>query len=462
MSPLLIMAIGTAIVLILILWAKANAFIALIVAALVVSLLAPGEAATKVARVAEAFGTVAGGIGIVIALAAVIGKAMLDSGAAERIVRGAIGLLGAKRAPAALMSSGFVLAIPVFFDTVFYLLIPLARTLWRTQRKNYLLFITAIVAGAAVTHSMVPPTPGPLFIASAFEVDLGLMILMGLVVGVPMAIAGLAFCYFLNRRYPIEMRPYPGADDDQWEDIPEASHRLPPFWLAILPVVVPVLLIAANTAATAIAGDPETMTAAERSLVGVAGILGNPNLALLASAVIALFMVARYRGRTMTELAADTESALMSGGVIILITAAGGAFGAMLREAGIQEPIQDLVGDLGGGTGHIVLLAAFAVTSLIKFAQGSGTVAMITAASMFAAMGFSAASLGFHPAYLGLVIGAGSLVGDWMNNSGFWIFSKMGNLTTRETLLTWTPLTAFIGLTGLVVILFMSTIIPLA
>jgi GntP family gluconate:H+ symporter len=462
-SPLLIMALGTALVFGLILYVRANAFLALIIAALVVSLLAPGTGAIKVSRVAEAFGGIAGSIGIVIALAAIIGKAMLDSGAAERIIRSLIAKLGAKRAPTALMSGGFILAIPVFFDTVFYLLVPIARTLWRSQRKNYLLYITAIVAGAGVAHSLVPPTPGPIFIAAAFDIDLGMMFLVGLVVGIPMSIAGLVFAYHLNRKYPVEMRPYAGEEDlhSDWDEVDTPTRTLPPFWLAIQPILIPVVLITFNTAAMALIAPEGARTASETSLLNIAGLLGNPNMALLFSAAISLWMLKRYGGRTVTEMASDTESALMGAGIIILITAAGGAFGAMLREAGIQAPIEALVKDIGSGTGMIVLISAFLVASMIKIAQGSGTVSMITTASMFAAMGFSASSLGFHPVYLGLVIGAGSLVGDWMNNSGFWIFSKMGGLTTHETLRTWTPLTAVLGITGLIVILILAPLFPL-
>jgi gluconate:H+ symporter, GntP family len=152
----------------------------------------------------------------------------------------------------------------------------------------------------------------------------------------------------------------------------------------------------------------------------------------------------------------------MSGGVVILITAAGGAFGAMLREAGIQGPIQAMVGGAGTAAGITVLLSAFGVASLIKFAQGSGTVSMITTSSMFAAMGFSAATLGFHPVYLACAIGSGSLVGDWMNNSGFWVFAKMSVLTTEETLKSWTILTAALGVTGIIVTLLAALIMPMA
>ena len=143
---------------------------------ILVSLMAPGETAVKISRVAEAFGTTAGSIGIVIALASVIGKAMMDSGAADRIVRAFLRLLGEDRGSVALLSSGYVLGIPVFFDTVFYLLVPLARSMYRRTRRNYLLYLLAIGAGGAITHTMVPPTPGPLVLAETLGIDLGVMI----------------------------------------------------------------------------------------------------------------------------------------------------------------------------------------------------------------------------------------------------------------------------------------------
>jgi hypothetical protein len=159
--PLLILLFGVAIVLGLIIVLKVNAFLALVVAAIFVSFCAPGEMGDKVERVARAFGSTAGGIGIVIALASIIGKCMLDSGAADRVVRFFVGFMGERRAPLALMGSGYVLAIPVFFDTVFYLLVPLARSLHRRTKTHYLKYILAIAAGGAITHTLVPPTPGP-------------------------------------------------------------------------------------------------------------------------------------------------------------------------------------------------------------------------------------------------------------------------------------------------------------
>ena len=148
-NPIFILLTGVAVVIGMIMVLRINAFFALITAAIVVSILSRGD--DKISRVAQAFGESCAGIGIVIAMAAVIGKCLMDSGAADRIVRSLVRVLGEPRAPLALMGSGFVLSVPVFFDTVFYLLVPLARSLWRSKRKNYVLYTTAIVAGGAVT-----------------------------------------------------------------------------------------------------------------------------------------------------------------------------------------------------------------------------------------------------------------------------------------------------------------------
>ncbi|MCR9291977.1 MAG: GntP family permease [bacterium] len=452
--PILVLVIGVAVVIGLIMVLRINAFFALISAAMVVSLLSPGSGEEKIARVATAFGASAGGIGIVIAMAAIIGKCLMDSGAADRIVRSFTKALGEERAPIALMGSGFVLSVPVFFDTVFYLLVPLARSLWLSKRKNYVLYTTSIVAGGAVTHSMVPPTPGPLAIADNLGVDLGLMIVMGACVGLVMSVVGLGVCWVLNRWYEIEMRPYAG----QPEPKPIDDQALPPLGMSLLPVVLPVVLIAAHTVTSMLA---DKTAFAWQIALNITGILGNPNLALMISAAISVGLVIRYRGCSLLDMSDSIEQALMSGGLVILITAAGGAFGKMLAAAGIQNTIQSLLGSDSSVTGLTVLLAAFGVAMLIKFAQGSGTVSMITTSSMFAAMGFTAEQLGFHPVYLATAIGSGSLVGDWMNNSGFWVFSKMSVLTTEETLRTWSVLTACLGFTGLLTTVVGAVFFPL-
>jgi GntP family gluconate:H+ symporter len=449
MNPIVILVIGVVLLIAMILVLRLNAFVALISSAIVVSLLSPGEFADKVTRVGQAFGTVTGSIGIVIALATIIGKCMMDSGAADRVVRTFLKLLGEKRAPTALMLSGFVLSIPVFFDTVFYLLVPLARSLWRRTQKNYMLYVTAIVAGAGIAHTLIPPTPGPLFMASELKVDVGLMMIIGLLIGLPTSFVGVLVCKLVNRRMDIPMRPYAG----QTEPDPLDENQLPPFWISFAPIILPVILISMNTVTKALdAGEP---------LSQIAAVLGSRDMALLLAAAVAMFVLVRYRKISLKDLAGRAETALMSGGIIILITAGGGAFGAMLREAGIKNWLQELIGSEGQTVGLIMLLTAFAVAVVMKFAQGSGTVSMITTVSIFAAMGVSPEVLGCNPVYLAMAIGSGSLVGDWMNNSGFWIFSRMGGFTETETLKSWTIVTAALGLVGLGFTILFAYLLPM-
>jgi GntP family gluconate:H+ symporter len=449
MNPIEILVIGVVLLIVMILVLRLNAFVALISSAIVVSLLSPGELADKVTRVGKAFGSVTGDIGIVIAMAAIIGKCMMDSGAADRVVRTFLKLLGEKRAPTALMLSGFVLSIPVFFDTVFYLLVPLARSLWRRTKKNYMLYVTAIVAGAAITHTLIPPTPGPLFMANELKVDVGLMMMIGLLIGLPASLVGVLVCKIINRLMDIPMRPYAGQEESD----PLDESQLPPFWISFAPIALPVILISLNTVTNALGvGKPMSQ---------IAAVLGNRDMALLLAAAVAMFVLVNYQKISLRELAKRAEIALMSGGIIILITAGGGAFGAMLREAGIKDWLSELIGTEGQTVGFVMLMTAFAVAVVMKFAQGSGTVSMITTVSIFAAMGVSPKILGCNSVYLAMTIGSGSLVGDWMNNSGFWIFSRMGGFTEVETLKSWTILTAALGLTGLGFTLLLAYVMPM-
>jgi len=460
MHPLLILLIGVVTVIGLILVLRLNAFLALIMAAILVSLLAPGAWPAKVARVGEAFGSVAGKIGIVIALAAIIGQCLMESGAADRIVRSLLRVLGESRAAAALLAAGFVLSIPMFFDTVIFLLVPLARSLWRRTRKNYVLYITALAAGAAITHTLVPPTPGPLFVANELKVNLGMMIIMGLVVGAPTAVLGFLVCKAIGRRLDIPMRPIGSGPEPE----PLPDERLPPLWIAVAPVVLPVILISANTTVQALASGPAAAESAGRLpewLRATTSIVGDPNMALLLAVIVGLVMLVRYRRPSLKGLARTTETALMSAGVILLITVGGGAFGAMLRESGVQGWVRGLLGEGTRSAGIVLLLSGFLASSFVKIAQGSSTVAMITATSLFTALGVSQEMLGCHLVYLALAIGCGSLVCSWMNDSGFWIIARMCGLTEVETLKSWTVAAASVGVLGLLVTLTLAMVMPL-
>ncbi len=457
MHPLLILLVGMATILGGILGLRLNAFLALVTAAIVVSLLAPGEPAAKIARVAEGFGRTAGTIGIVIALAAIAGKAMMDSGAADRIVRAFIGLLGEQRSATALCATGYVLSIPVFFDTVFYLLVPLARSGYARTNRYYLKYLLAIAAGAGATHTLVPPTPGPLAVAGTLGVDLGTMVLVGLAVALPAATAGLLFAGWVDRRMPVVPTASAAA--------PPATESLPGLVVSLLPIVLPVLLISSNTVVQSMTARPGGHFALWLALAPYTAIIGNPNLAMLVAAAVAMWVYARQRGVSRAALTEMVDTSLMGAGFIILIIAASGAFGVALQATGIGPVIERaFVGNAaaGVGSGLVFLFLGFGVASLIKIAQGSSTVAMITTAAMLAAMlPANGRGLPFHTVYVATAIASGSLVGTWMNDSGFWLFSKMGGVTELETFKSWTPVLAVVGLTSMVTTVVLALLLPL-
>ncbi|MCK4629955.1 MAG: hypothetical protein KAT40_00835 [Bacteroidales bacterium] len=457
--PLLILLIGIIIVIGLIIFLRLNAFFALITASIIVSLLAPGEFSEKISRVAMAFGSTAGKIGIVIALAAVIGRCLIESGAADRIVQWFVRLFGKKNCSVSLMSSGFLLSIPVFFDTVFYLLIPLARSMHRRTKINYVLLVLAMGAGASITHSLVPPTPGPLIMAETLGIDLGFMIAIGILVAIPAAIIIMFFIKYYSRRMDIPMRPIEGAEEES-EPLPD--DRLPGLLTSLLPIILPLLMISAHTIVSTLAKGAE-ITSNIKQAEEITAVLGNANLAMLVSAIIALIVFYRQRRPKMIEFGKSVETALMSGGIIILITSAGGAFGAMLKEAQVGPAIQAMFGNGAdqqlGGIG--LLFMSFLIASLLKFAQGSTTVSMITTSAMIATMLPSPEIIGFHPVYIAAAIGFGAQCGAWMNDSGFWIYAKMSGFTGMEAIKTWTVTLAVMAIVGFLITLFFATFLPL-
>jgi len=384
----------------------------------------------------------------------------MDSGAADRIVRAFLSLLGEKRSASALMAGGYILSIPVFFDTVFYLLVPLARSMTRRTGRHYIKYALAIVAGGVITHSLVPPTPGPLFMAENLGIDIGIMIIAGALVAMPASIVGMLFAGWCDRRMNITMRPI-GSGESEPEPLDDSE--LPALFISLLPILLPVALVSTNTIISAFAKNAADGAYIHR-IAGIAALFGNVNLAMLLAAAIAMWMLKSKRRLPLKELGRIVEASLMSGGIIILITAAGGAFGAMLKTAQVGPAIQQLFGKSGAeATGGVLLLLLGAVIAIImKIAQGSSTVAMITASSMIAAMITSTQSLGYHPAYLAAAMGGGSMIGSWMNDSGFWIFVKMMGLTEAEGVRTWTPTLAIVGFTAVVISTFMAIILPFA
>ena len=404
---------------------------------------------TPIKRITTEFGVTCGKIGIVIALACLIGRCLLASGAADRIVRTALGLVGEKGAPIAFLASGFTLGIPVFFDSLFLLAIPLAKAMWLKLRKNYLLLIVALIAGGAMTHSLVPPTPGPLYVAGALNIDLGTMIIAGLIVGLFTSGAGYLYGVWLNQRVDIPFRETPESIAKLEALSEKKTEDLPSLFISLLPIVLPVLLIAGGTLLAQVEG--------QSTLKNFFSLVGDKNIALAIAAAIAIYTLAA-RLEDKKELGEQMQAALGEAGLIILICCAGGAFGSILLQTGIGPHLQSKVGD---NIDPIWLLPlAFIVTTAIRAAQGSATVAMITAVGIVG--GFASMNLGYHPVYLALAIGCGSKPLPWMNDSGFWVISKMSGMTEKETLQTFTACLSIMGLVGIIVTMIGAKLLPFA
>ncbi|MGD9021752.1 MAG: SLC13 family permease [Lysobacterales bacterium] len=474
MDPMLILLIGLAIVVGGILYFRTHAFLALVIGAMAVAFLTSPEALQEYAaakgmtdaetaslvaqtfgeRVARGFGATAGKIGILIAMAAIIGTCLLESGAADRIVRSTLRAFGKKRAPHAFLSSGFLLGIPVFFDTVFYLLIPIAKAMGVHTHKNFLWYVMAIVAGGVMAHTLVPPTPGPLFVAAALNIDIGMMIVVGLALGIVTASCGFAYGWWANKRWSIDIPELSAEENESMAVRPESE--LPSFALSILPIVLPVVLIAGGTLLGVLLGDIEEPAQWQALLYDVFRGLGNSTVALTIGAIIALLMLARQFGGDRNRVKDSIQKALRSGGVIILITAAGGALGVALEQTGIGPRIEALAGNYD----IAVLPLAFLVTSLVRTAQGSATVSMITAVGILA--GFAdPAVLGFHPVYLAMAIGCGSKPVPWMNDSGFWVVGRMSGMSESETLKTFSAELTIMGFAGIVAVMLAAKLFPL-
>ena len=478
-DPIIIILVGVLIVVGGIIGLKLHPFLALLLGAFVVALITPAAAIEKFAlakgatqaaahemsireigeRIALAFGETCTKLGILIAMAAIIGKCLLESGAAERIVRFVLKVTGTEKAPVAFLASSFFIGIPVFFDAVIFLMMPLAKALSVRIGKNYLLFVLAILAGAVMANSLVPPAPGPLFLAGAMHIPIGMMILAGSMLGIITISAGYFYAVWANKRWVIPVRD---SLDARIEDIKKNAEKhdsqLPALWFSLLPILIPLVFICTNTFLTSYltAEGKVDHSFFMTQTIALIQFLGNKNIALVSGAIAALLLLARQKKDSKDGINSFLQAALLSGGVIILIIAAGGAFGAMLQQTGISSRIAELT----RGYQMALIPLAFFIAAVIRTAQGSATVALITVAGILSGM-IGTEPLQYHQLYLGLAIGCGSKLIPWMNDSGFWVVCKMSNLTEKEALKTFTPMNIVMGTTGLVFILIAAKLFPL-
>jgi gluconate:H+ symporter, GntP family len=475
MEPIYIILIGTLVVLFCIIVLKLHAVISLLLAALVTGLLTSSDLIYQYAihkgmtiedaqalstdgigkRLADAFGNTSGKIGILIALGSIIGACLMKSGGAERIVRSFLGLFGKKNASLALMSGSFLLAIPVFFQTVFYLMLPLIKSLGIHSPKKYSLYLMMVIAGGVMAHSLVPPAAGPLFVAQALGIDTGTMIIGGFAIGIFTSLCGYVYALWANKKWDLPMRDTPDVSIDDLKTLSEKDNsELPSIWISVIPVVLPLVLITANSLSDLSSKANEVnLSAFQKYWISIFSVLGDPNIALAISAAIALFLLWSRLKNTKNFQKVVAES-ISSAGVIILITTAGGVFGKMLEQTGIGISLSSLASSYQ----MAVLPLAFFITAAVRTVQGSAMVAMVTAAGVMS--GISGAGLEFNTVYVALAIGCGSKIFTWMNDSAFWIVTEMCAMEEKETIRHFSFLSMVMGFSGLIAIMILSKFLP--
>jgi GntP family gluconate:H+ symporter len=468
MNSLLIVALGISVVLFCIIVLRLHVLISLLFAALITGILCSqsqlyqyalhsgmtGVAATKFShqtigvRLSIAFGNTAAKIGMVIIFASIIGSALIKSGAAERIIRSLLKAVGKEHAAIAFLSGSFSLAIPVFIDMVYFLMIPLVKSMGIHNPRKFSLYLSCGVGGGVMAHAMIPPTPGPSFVANELNVNHGIMMVMGIIVGIVTIICGYFYAVWANKKWDLPMRDTPDISIEELKQKSELKmDSLPGLGISLFPVVLPIVLIAGHTILR--------MTGAGGMTLGFFEIVGESNIALFISAFFALLLLWRRLKNAKAFQKIITES-VMSAGLIVLIISAGGTFGQMLQQTGIGVQI----GEMASVYKAFILPLAFLITAVVRTAQGSATVAMVTTIGVM--KGFSNPEvLGFHPVYLALVIGCGSKLFSWMNDSAFWIITEMSGMKEKETVRFFSYMLTVMGIAGLIAVMILSKVFPL-
>jgi GntP family gluconate:H+ symporter len=438
LALILIAVVGVALVVLLITWARLPAFIALAVASLLVG-MAAGMPLTDIPRAfQQGVGDTLGFIALVIGLGTVIGKLLAESGGAVVVSRALVGALGERRLDWALMLSGFIIGLPVFFQVGLVLLAPVLFTLKRQTGAPLLRLGLPLVAGLSVAHGLVPPHPGPLAAIERLGADTGRTIFYSLVIGLPVAIvSGPLFGRLVTRRIEAE----PGAMADQLTGTGTAA-RAPSLAATLITILAPVLLMLLGAFAQTLLPDG----AARRWL----GFAGGPLVAMLLALLLALFTFGRACGFDRPRLLRFAEESLPPIAAVLLVVGAGGGFGRVLDAAEIDTAIARAM----GGMQLSPLVLGWIIASLLRLAVGSATVAVITAASIMAPI--VAGLPHVNRELLVVSIGAGSLIASHVNDGGFWLAKEYLNMTVPQTLATWTVIETIIAVTGLAGVLLLG------
>ncbi|MBZ9686647.1 gluconate:H+ symporter [Clostridium estertheticum] len=437
--PLLIVALGVLLLLVLMIAFKLNGFLSLILVALSVGILEGMPLPTVVASITKGVGGTLGTLALVLGFGAMLGKLMADSGGAQRIALTLIDKFGKKRIQLAVVVTGFIVGMALFYEIGFVLLIPLVFTIAAAADIPLLYIGVPMAAALSATHGFLPPHPGPTAIAAIYKADLGKTLLYGIVCAIPAVIlAGPVLTKFLkNMEHDIPKGLYnPKIFTDK---------EMPGFGISVFTALVPVILMAARAIATIVL--PKTSP-----ILSYTTFLGDPVIALLLAVLLAIFTFGLNRGKKMPEVMKTVSESIAAIAMILLIIGGGGAFKQVLVDSGVA----DYVALIMKGSSISPLVLAWLIAAILRIALGSATVAGLTAAGI---VGPLVVATGASPELMVLATGAGSLILSHVNDPGFWMFKEYFNLSIPETLKSWTVLETIISVVGLVMVLLLSTVI---
>lgn len=430
--------IGLIILLVLIIRFKLPAMIAILVGAVLIGLGAGMSFDQIVKAVDDGIGNTLKGIALLVGLGSMFGSILEISGGAKTLAVTMVDRFGDRKAAWALAITGLVIAIPVFFDAGLIILIPLAFSLARRTGRSTLYYSTPLLAGLAVGHAFIPPTPGPVLVATMLGVDLGWVIMIGIVCGIAaMIVAGPVWGAFCGKKFfippPEEIKP----DDSD-------KSKLPTFWTVTLIILIPLVLIILKS----VAGVIEALAPARNIL----NFLGEPFVALTIATLIAMILLGYKNGYSKEELEKVMTKSLEPVGLILLVTACGGVLRYILQYSGLGE----VIGNAVASASLPMVIVAFIVAALVRISVGSATVAMTMGAGIIAAMPEIAGLSPLHLACITASIAGGATVCSHFNDSGFWLVKSLLGMDEKTTLKTWTVMETLVGSTGFIIALILS------
>ncbi|OBX05131.1 gluconate permease [Gallibacterium genomosp. 3] len=433
-TPIIGLIIAVAVLVFLVLRTRVHAFIAMLIASAIAGLVGGLNASETLSVISKGFGGTLGSIGLVIGLGVMMGSILEVSGAAEKMAYSFIKFLGKKKEEWALAITGYVVSIPIFVDSAFVILYPVAKALAKNGKRSLLTLGVALAGGLVVTHHTVPPTPGPLGVAGLFNVDIGAMLLLGMAFAIPAVIGIVLYARWLDKKYP-EFNQQAFTDEELKQKfdnyIAEKEQKdLPSLTLSMLPIILPIVLIFIKAIVDLLIKQNVLTEIANSSFYQIIAFVGSPITALALSVLVSVYTLLPKVDKNTTAL--HLEEGVKTAGIILLVTGAGGALGAVLRDSGAGKQLAEQIASLPISP----ILIPFIVSTLVRFIQGSGTVAMVTAASISAPILMAIPNVNMLLAAQAATMG--SLFFGYFNDSLFWVVNRMMGISdVKKQMIVW-------------------------